>query len=409
MREKKVIGIIGAGIGGVALARSLEQRGIPYHLFEQAPAFGEVGAGIQMTPNAVKVLNALGLANEIDSVGFLPESMDGRSWDTGKELFSTPIKKEFKRIFGAEYYHLHRADLHEILTKDIPEEKITFNIKCQDVKNSGDKAIAYFDNGESFEADLIVGADGIRSVVREALWGIDDPKFTGDMCWRALVPVDEYPLSFVKPAASFWFGPKAHVVTYYVKGGKAVNIVAIKETDGWVKESWTEPSSTSELLEAYKGWNSDLIDLFQKTDNLQVFKWGLFDRDPMDQWSKGNITLLGDSAHPMLPYLSQGAAMAIEDAFVLAEAIEYYEGETNSALQAYEEERRPRTRRVQLESRERGRTYHLESSEEQQKRDQEIQERQKEDPNAVGIKSEWVYEYDATSCRERFDKSKVSV
>lgn len=408
MKNSLVVGIIGGGIGGVALAQTLQKRGISYHLFEQAPAFGEVGAGIQMTPNAVKVLNALGLENEIQEVGFLPEAMVGRDWNSGDELFRTPIKGTFNRIFGAEYYHLHRADLHAILTKGLPEENITFNIKCVDVEQKGDKAVAIFDNGEEFEADLIVGADGIRSVVRDKLWGKDDPRFTGDMCWRALVPVDEHPLPFVQPATSFWFGPKAHVVTYYVKGGKAVNIVAIKETDEWVKESWTEPSSTSELLNAYEGWHPDLINLFNRTDNLQVFKWGLFDRDPMEQWSKGNATLLGDAAHPMLPYLSQGAAMAIEDAYVLAEALDYFEGDISLALEAYEEERRPRTSRVQLQSRENGRTYHLTSPEEQRKRNQAIMERQKNNPNAVGISSEWVYEYDATTCRKRFNKSKAS-
>ncbi|WP_268884583.1 FAD-dependent monooxygenase [Alicyclobacillus suci] len=254
---------------------------------------------------------------------------------------------------------------------------------------------------------MIVGGDGIHSVVRNSMWGKDDPAFTGHMCWRAVVPVDEFPFSFVEPAASFWMGPRAHVVTYYVKGGKGVNIVAVKETDEWVKESWVEPSSTEELLAAFEGWHSDLIQLFERTSKTQVFKWGLYDRDPMAQWSRRTTTLLGDAAHPMLPYLSQGAAMAIEDAYVLAEAIEYFEGNLERALEAYESERRPRTSRVQLESRERGRTYHLESPEEQKKRDLEMQQKQEKNPNASGIKAEWVYEYDARKCSERFNTLKV--
>ncbi|MBY0147519.1 FAD-dependent monooxygenase [Neobacillus niacini] len=409
MKKSLVVGIVGGGIGGIALARALRQRGISFQLFEQASEFREVGAGIQMTPNAVKVLNSLGLDNEIDRVGFLPEAMVGRGWETGEELFRTPLKGTFDRLFGAAYYHLHRADLHSILAEELPEECITYNVKCVDVIQKGEKAVAVFDNGEEFEADLIVGADGIRSAVRGALWGNDDPTFTGHMCWRALVPVDKHPLPFVQPAASFWFGPKAHVVTYYVKGGKAVNIVACKETNEWVKESWTEPSSTKELLEAYDGWHSDLISLFERTDNSQVFKWGLYDRDPMEKWSKGNATLLGDAAHPMLPYLSQGAAMAIEDAYVLSEALDHFEGDVAMALEAYEKERRNRTRDVQLQARERGRTYHLDSPEEQRKRDLELRERQTQNPNAVGISAEWVYEYDATSCRQRFGTSKAQV
>ncbi|MEK5444625.1 MULTISPECIES: FAD-dependent monooxygenase [unclassified Fredinandcohnia] len=409
MKKSLVVGIIGGGIGGVALARALQQRGISFHLFEQATEFREVGAGIQMTPNAVKVLNSLGLENAIQRVGFLPEAMVGRSGETGEELFRTPLKGTFEQLFGASYYHVHRADLHSILALGIPEDSITFNVKCVDVKLKSDKALAVFDDGTEFEADLIVGADGIRSAVRGALFGQDVPTFTGHMCWRALVPVENHPLPFVDPSVNFWFGPRAHVVTYYVKGGKAVNIVACKETDEWVKESWTEPSTTDELLDAYEGWHPDLINLFKQTDNLQVFKWGLYDRNPMDQWSRGHATLLGDSAHPMLPYLSQGAAMAIEDAYVLAEALDYFERKVTVALDAYEAERRNRTRNVQLQARERGRTYHLESPEEQRKRDLEMRERQNQNPNAVGISAEWIYEYDAIACRQRFGTSNASV
>ena len=252
-------------------------------------------------------------------------------------------------------------------------------------------------SGSTFEADLIVGADGIHSAVRESLWGAGEAKFTGHMCWRALVPVERHPLPFVSPDASFWMGPKAHVVTYYVKGGSAVNIVAVSETEGWVKESWTESSTLEEILAAYQGWHTDLIRLFEMTDPAQTFKWGLFDRDPMTKWSCGRATLLGDAAHPMLPFLSQGAAMAIEDAYVLARALTRYPGDLDAALAAYEGERLPRTSRVQLEARERGRTYHLATPEEQRQRDLEMMRRQKEDPSAVGIKAEWVYTYNATT------------
>ncbi|MCL6444986.1 MAG: FAD-dependent monooxygenase, partial [Alicyclobacillus sp.] len=402
------VGIIGGGIGGVALARSLQLKGIDFHLFEQAPAFGEVGAGIQMTPNAVKVLRRLGLTRKLHEVGFLPEAMVGRNWASGEELFRTPLKEACPRLFGAEYYHVHRADLHRILSEDISPERVTFNVRCTGVTQRAGAATASFSDGSTYEADLIVGADGIHSVIRSALWGRDDPPFTGHMCWRALVPVDQYPLPFVGPEAAFWMGPKAHVVTYYVKGGRAVNIVAVKETTEWVAESWTQPSSTRELLDAYVGWHENLIRLFERTDNAQVFKWGLFDRDPMARWSQGHVTLLGDAAHPMLPFLSQGAAMAIEDAYVLAEALEYFEGDVLAALEAYETERRPRTTEVQLQSRERGRTYHLSSPEEQRRRDEVFRQKQAQNPNAVGIGAEWVYEYDATTCRERFTRSTAS-
>lgn len=398
------VGIIGGGIGGVALALSLQQRGIDAHLFERAAAFGEIGAGVQMTPNAVKVLEALGLAEDLHAVGFLPEAMVGWDWSKGQKLFRTPLKGVCKDLFDADFYHVHRADLHTILTKNIDRSKVTFGVACTGVEQTGDQAIAHFSDGSSFTADLIVGADGIHSVVRDTLWGKTPATFTGHMCWRALVPVENHPLPFVTPDASFWMGPNSHIVNYYVKGGAAVNIVAVKESAEWVTESWTEPSSRAELLAAFEGWHEDIINLFKMTDDATTFKWGLFDRDPMAQWSKGAVTLLGDAAHPMLPFLSQGAAMALEDAWVLATALDHF-AERDDALTAYEAERRPRTARVQLEARERGKTYHLSSPEELEQRNQEMIRQQQENPNAVGIKAEWVYQYDARQCTTRFNET----
>ncbi|HYP83075.1 FAD-dependent monooxygenase [Variovorax sp.] len=402
MNKTLKVGIVGAGIGGVALARALRLRGIDAYLFERAGAFGEIGAGVQITPNAAKVLRALGLADQLDRVGFLPEAMVGRNWDTGRELFRTPLREICPRLFGADFYHVHRADVHAILCQDIPADRVRFNVQCVGVDRTAHGATARFSDGSSFEADLIVGADGIHSVVRDALWGQSKASFTGHMCWRALVPVAQHPLPFVSPDASFWMGPKAHIVTYYVKGGAAVNIVAVNESAEWVAESWTEPSTREELLAAYQGWHPNIIALFERVESSQTFKWGLFDRDPMQAWSQGRVTLLGDAAHPMLPFLSQGAAMAIEDGYVLAAALSHCP-DVEAALRAYEAERRPRTARVQLEARERGRTYHLSTPEEQRQRDLEMQRQQAQNPNAVGIKAEWVYEYDATRCIERFD------
>jgi len=407
MKKTLRVGIVGAGIGGVALARALHQKGIAAYLFERAPAFGEIGAGVQMTPNAAKVLKALGVGDGLARIGFLPNAMVGRNWNDARELFRTPLREVCPRAFGADFWHVHRADLHAILCEGLPTERVKFNVVCTGVTQREDSAIAHFNDGSSFEADLIVGADGIHSVIRDATWGKSTAQFTGHMCWRALVPVEKHPLPFVSPDASFWMGPKAHIVTYYVKGGAAVNIVAVNESADWVAESWTEPSTREELLSAYEGWHNNIIELFKRTDKQQIFKWGLFDRDPMERWTKGRVTLLGDAAHPMLPFLSQGAAMAIEDGYVLAEALAHFDQDIEAAMDAYEVERRPRTARVQLEARERGKTYHLVSPEEQKKRDLAFQQAQAKNPNAVGIKAEWVYEYDATKCVERFGASSV--
>jgi salicylate hydroxylase len=193
------------------------------------------------------------------------------------------------------------------------------------------------------------------------------------------------------------------VVTYYVKGGSMVNIVAVNESPAWVEESWNAKSTLQELLGGFEGWHPNLIELFKRADPDAIYKWGLFDRNPMQSWSKGNATLLGDAAHPMLPFLSQGAAMAIEDGYVLAQSLAFHgPRQLQQALRAYELERLPRTSRVQLEARERGRTYHLPSAWSQLKRDMAYRWRQLLNPNAVGIQANWVYEYDARDCATRF-------
>jgi salicylate hydroxylase len=397
------VGIIGAGIGGVTLARALSQRGIEAQIFERAPMFGEVGAGVQMTPNAVKVLSELGLDSQLKMIGFLPQAMVGRNWKTARELFRTPLKESCPELYGAPFYHVHRADLHAALASDITPTQATFGAHCIGMQQHGSTAVAKFADGSEFEADLIVGADGVRSVIREQAWGQEAAKYTGHMCWRALVNVDKHPLPFVSPDSSFWMGPKGHVVTYYVKGGSMVNIVAVNENPSWVEESWNAKSTQEELLAGFKGWHPNLIELFKRTDPDAIFKWGLFDRDPMKTWSKGNATLLGDAAHPMLPFLSQGAAMAIEDGYVLAQSLAFHgPRQLQAALRAYELERLPRTSRVQLEARERGRTYHLPSAWSQLKRDMAYRWRQLLNPNAVGIQANWVYEYDARDCGARF-------
>ncbi|MBB2200987.1 FAD-dependent monooxygenase [Gluconacetobacter tumulisoli] len=387
------VGIIGGGIGGTALALALLQRGIDVHLFERAPAFGEVGAGIQVTPNAVKVIRAMGLMDALRAISFTPQALVGRNWKTAREMWRTPLADDCPSLYGAPFFHVHRADLHALFAARIPAERVTFARACSSVARTPTGAVASFTDGGTFEADLIVGADGIQSAVRASLFGTAQARFTGNMCYRAVVPFDTQPLDYVSPDSSFWLGPHAHVVTYYVCGGRAVNIVAVTETASWIEESWNVPSSRDELLAAFAGWHPNLLRLFGQADS--VFKWGLFDRDPMPHWSDGAITLLGDAAHPMLPFLSQGAGMAIEDAFVLASCLAA--GATVAdALSAYEAQRLPRTRRVQLESRERGRTYHLSSPLALWRRDMTYRLRSLINPHRSGIKANWIYEHDAT-------------
>jgi salicylate hydroxylase len=394
MRSLRV-GIIGGGIGGMALAGALAKFGIDFHLFERAPAFSEIGAGVQVTPNAVKVIRALGLWSDLRDVSFLPQSIVGRDWKSGVENFRTPLIDECPRLYGAEFFHTHRADLHRILHSIAPAASLHLSSPCISIQETGGAATAKFADGTEFQADILVGADGIHSVVRKSLFGDIPPRFTGNMCWRALIPFEgEQPLDFVSPDSSFWLGPKGHVVTYYVRSGRAVNLVAIRETDSWVEESWNVPSDREELATGFPNWHPKLQTLFSRAE--AVFKWGLFDRDPMPRWSSKRITLVGDAAHPMLPFLSQGAAMAIEDAYVLARVLAQAT-DAAQALKQYEMLRMPRTSRVQLESRKRGATYHIDSPARKLYRNALYKVRQMINPHTSGIQANWVYAYDATT------------
>jgi salicylate hydroxylase len=398
MSRRLRVGIVGGGIGGLALAAALRRQAVEARVFERAKKFSEIGAGIQMTPNAMKVVVALGLYDQLRAMSFAPQALVGRNWRSGREMWRTPLAGACERRYGAPFLHVHRADLHSLLAADLPETQAKLGVACTGVEQRPSSAIASFSDGSTFEADLIVGADGIHSVVRGALFGDQPPQFTGNMCWRATVPFETQPLDYVSPDSSFWLGPHGHVVTYYVQGGRAVNIVAVAETSAWVEESWNVPSSREELLAGFEGWHPNLIRLFSQAHT--VFKWGLFDRDPMPHWSVGRATLLGDAAHPMLPFLSQGAAMAIEDGWVLAAALRAQQGDVPAALSQYEALRKPRTTRVQLESRERGRTYHLASPLALFKRDVAYRLRSLINPHKSGIKANWVYEYDACTAVE---------
>lgn len=393
MPGKLNIAIVGGGIGGAALAVSLRQRGFNPHIFERAPGFGEIGAGVQMTPNAVKIIRALGLYDRMREVSFAPKGSRGRHWKSGRENFLISFDDAFLDLYGAPYLQIHRADLLDLFVRELPATSVTFGKEVVDCTEEKDGALLRFADGGTHRADLVIGADGVRSTVCEKVFGARTPRWTGHMCYRALVPVAG-PVPHVEPYNSLWMGPKGHVVTYYVRSGRMVNIVAVLDAPEWVEEGWNVKASTSELLSAFDNWHADLRMLFSQVSD--VYRWGLFDRDPMPVWHKGHVTVLGDAAHPMLPFLSQGAAMAIEDGYVLAAALKTNNGDVGVALAAYDGARRPRTSRVQIESRKRGETYHLPSAFDQLKRDLGYKIRSLVAPRTTGMHADWVYEYDGT-------------
>ncbi|GAA5232617.1 salicylate 1-monooxygenase [Verticiella sediminum] len=386
--------VAGAGIGGLALAALLVRQGWDVVVCEQTASIGEIGAGVQLSPNAVKVLRALGLEEELRDVAFAPEAFTGWDWRSGKALYRTPIRGVYEAKYGAPYFHIHRADLHRLLASRVPAATLRLGARVESLREEGDRVLARLADGTELAADVVVGADGIHSAVRRHLHGEASPRFTGNMCWRGMVAAGDLPEGLVPPTASNWLGPHGHVVHYYVRGGELVNFVAVLETRVWTSESWTEPSSVADLKRAFAGWHPRLQVLFDRAGEL--FRWGLFDREPLPFWSRGRVTLLGDAAHPMLPFLAQGAAQAIEDAFALAAWLSASPADPVAALSAYESERRGRTARIQLGARARGKTVHLASSWARFRRNLGFKLQALRDPAATSHQAEWIYAHDVT-------------
>lgn len=391
MSRQKRIALIGAGIGGLTAARALALRGFEVRVFEQSDALREIGAGIQMAPNATKVLRALGLEPQLKAAGYQPRSVVVRDWDDGRELRRTPLDNAEAK-YGAGYYLMHRADFLQMLSVAIPGVTIELGARVEAVASDDRQAVVTLAGGKQFEADLIVGCDGIHSLVRKTLHGAQSPRFTGNMCWRALTPVDVFPPGLVAPDMTIWMGPLGHIVVYFIRGGQFVNMVASRETDSWIDESWSIESSAAEMSAAFPSVGGDMRMLLERAQ--RCFKWGLFDRDPLPWWSRGRITLMGDAAHPMLPFLAQGAAQAIEDAFVLAHELAMSPDDIAAALQRYAAIRMPRTRDVQLAARAQAGIFHLMSPAARLKRFLRLDRFTKPDPKLLN--RDWLYEHDAT-------------
>jgi salicylate hydroxylase len=346
------VAIIGAGLGGLAAAGALRQHGIEVIVYERAPQLGEVGAGIQLGPNAVKVLRALGLERALRPLTAEPVNYVSLAWDDARIRYREPMKGPYAVQYGAPYLMAHRADLHRLLCELVPAETVRLGSQCTGVSSAGGGAVATFADGSQIEADVIVGADGINSTVREGLFGVQPVRFTQQMAWRCIVPIESVPtrVGIGRDEYVGWIGPTGHVICYPIRGGALYNIFAGHVTDEWVDESWAVPSSIDELLAGYRGWNPALLEMLAQVSDC--YKWGIRDRDPLPRWTAGAVTLLGDAAHPMMPTLAQGAAISLEDGFALARHLAQHRDDPARGLAAYEAERRPRASRVVLQARE---------------------------------------------------------
>jgi len=361
------IALIGAGLGGLAAAAALLQRGHTVRVFEQAAQLGEVGAGIQMSANAMKVLDALGLRPVLEPVAVRPQAFEFRRFDSGEMLHRLPLGAAHEARHGAPYFQLHRADLHRALqgaVRALDPQALVLDARATHIEERTDHVRVSFADGRAADADLVVGADGIKSVVRRHVLGDDSPVYTGQLAWRCTVPTERIPPELRTDIVStVWCGPHNHAVTYYLRGGTVTNFVGCVER-AWEEESWTAIRPWEELDADYRGWHPMVRAVVERVDRDQCFRWALNNREPSLRWSSERITMLGDAVHATLPYMAQGAAMAIEDAAVLARALDEpaRDGQPLTLaerLRRYEAHRAPRTARVVRESTEMGELYHV--------------------------------------------------
>jgi len=381
--------IIGAGIGGLALAHALLQRGKSVRVLETAPALENVGAGIQIPPNAVKVLRALGLENAVMEYAFHPRAIEARMGRSGHRVFDIPLAAEAEKRWGAPYLHIHRADYIAALSEGLPDGVLQLNARVNSYEQTeGDVSVRCV-NGTYLTGQYLIGADGIRSQIREHMLGPDAPKFTGNMAWRAVVPAERLGGLVPNPTACAWFGPNRHAVTYRLGAqGQLVNFVGVVEQAAWKEEGWAIAGDRVAALNDFDGWHPVIQNLIENADSLH--RWALFDRAPLDKWVDGRAALMGDAAHPMLPFLAQGAAMAVEDAWVLAEVIS-----SGQTLSQYQNQRLPRTSKVQAASRANMGLFHKASLPAQLMTYGPMWAAGKLVPNVVHRRMDWIYGFDA--------------
>lgn len=345
------IAICGGGVGGLAAAIALTRMGHQVQVFEQSRQFGRVGADVNLTPNAVHALDRLGASEALRARAARPTHRISRTWDTGEETSRLPMSAAAEERYGAPQLTVHRADLLAALEGQLPEGVLTFGARVRGVGQDESAAWIDLEDGRRITADAVIGADGIHSPVRAALYGPDQPRFTGLVSWRAVFPRERGAGIPDLDAFTKWWGPTAdrQIVTFPLTHGQEIFVFATHRQDGWAEEGWTLPGDIAELRALYADFHPQARALLDACDS--VTRSALHVREPMAHWSQGRITLLGDAAHPMVPFMAQGACMAIEDAVVLARALEGCEAaEVPAALARYEAARIPRTAEIQRSS-----------------------------------------------------------
>jgi salicylate hydroxylase/6-hydroxynicotinate 3-monooxygenase len=349
-QQKLSVAIVGAGIGGLAVAAALRKFFIEPVIYEQAEAFARVGAGIQQSPNALKVHRWLGIEERTRAVAFAPATSLNRDALSGKVTNDHPLGREVEARYGAPYLTMHRGDLHEALASVVPAHSIQHGKKLTQIQQRGERVALTFADGSEVEADAVIAADGVHSLSRDYVSGPEQPRFTGRLAYRTTFPVSLLRGIDIGQSRTKWWGKDRHIVIYYVtaKCDEVYFTTSQPERADWMtRESWSTKGDLGELRDAFATFHSDVQRVLAAAP--EVHKWGIYERDPLPNWSRGRVVLLGDACHPMTPYMASGAAMALEDAVVLARAIN--EADTlDGAFHLYETTRKPRASAVQAGS-----------------------------------------------------------
>jgi salicylate hydroxylase len=322
MSSRGQIAIAGAGIAGLGAALALIEHGFEVHVYEQSSQLAEVGAGLQISPNGTRVLQHWGLENELKPLVCEAAGKEIRLWSTGQCWKLFDLGEDCRARFGAPYWMVHRGDLHRVLARAVQARApgcISLSTRIVAVQPAGQGVCMQTADGRTLEADALIAADGVHSLVRQQCLGEDRPQFMDLLAWRGLVPMHRLPAHLGRSVGTNWVGPGAHVITYPLQGGELMNVVGIVERSDWRGESWTEAGSHEELLRDFGRWHEDVRTLMNQID--QPYKWALLGREPRQGWAQGAVCLVGDAAHPTLPFLAQGANMALEDAAVIGRCL----------------------------------------------------------------------------------------
>jgi salicylate hydroxylase len=344
------VAVVGGGIGGLVLALALRERGINIEVYEQADELREIGAAVALSANGTRELRRLGLGEQVESVSVVPSALVIRRWDSGEVIADHPMGRDgiYEATFGAPYYGVHRVALLQALADRLADEGVNLGRRCVGVDERDSGAELQFADGSSATADLVVGADGVHSVMRRHVVGEVRGRFSGTVGYRGLVPVEAMPSLPDPTPLQFWAGPRRHLLHYAIDGGRTVNFLAVVRTPEWTADTWMEECEVSDAVDAYAGWHPAVTEMVGATD--VGARWALFDLAPLERWHTNRVVLMGDAAHAMVPHQGQGANQTIEDAIALADCLAGA-GDLASTLGGYEALRREHTARVQRWSR----------------------------------------------------------